>query len=67
MTCGGFGPRLFRSRWAALFWGAGIVWTAYDVAGAAPQRPVTNPATPQDALGDSVDPAALAVLANAAP
>ena len=25
---------LFRSRWAALLWAAGIVWTAYDVASA---------------------------------
>jgi hypothetical protein len=24
--------KIFRSRWAALFWAAGIVWTAYDVA-----------------------------------
>ena len=25
-------PRLFRSRWIALFWAAGICWTAIDVA-----------------------------------
>lgn len=24
---------LFRSRWLALFWSVGIVWTAVDVAG----------------------------------
>ena len=24
---------LFRSRWLALFWSAGIVWTAIDFAG----------------------------------
>jgi hypothetical protein len=24
--------KIFRSRWAALLWAAGIVWTAYDVA-----------------------------------
>lgn len=24
--------RLFRSRWSALLWAAGILWTAYDVA-----------------------------------
>lgn len=61
------GPRLFRSRRTALFWAAGILWTAYDVVGAAPSQPVTpaNAAAPIDALGDQVDPAALAVLANA--
>ncbi len=25
-------PRLFRSRWWALLWAAGICWTAIDVA-----------------------------------
>jgi hypothetical protein len=25
---------LFRSRWLALFWSVGIVWTAVDVSGA---------------------------------
>ena len=24
--------KIFRNRWAALFWAAGVVWTAYDVA-----------------------------------
>jgi hypothetical protein len=27
-----FSGKIFRSRWAALLWAAGIVWTAYDVA-----------------------------------
>lgn len=27
---------VFRSRWHALFWAAGIIWLAYDVAGSAP-------------------------------
>jgi hypothetical protein len=30
------GPRLFRSRWMALFWAAGIVWFAVDIAGSSP-------------------------------
>lgn len=34
--------RLFRSRWAALWWAAGVVWLAYDVASAAPD---TSPPT----------------------
>jgi hypothetical protein len=29
-----FSGKIFRSRWAALLWAAGIVWTAYDVADA---------------------------------
>jgi len=28
---------VFRSRWLALLWAAGIIWFAYDVAGSAPQ------------------------------
>lgn len=27
---------VFRSRWHALFWAAGILWLAYNVAGSAP-------------------------------
>jgi len=60
--------RLFRSRWAALFWSAGILWTAYDVADDAPQpaSPIlaTAPAA-EDATGTPFDAADLAILANA--
>ena len=28
--------RLFRSRWSALLWAAGILYLAYDVAGSQP-------------------------------
>jgi hypothetical protein len=28
--------KLFLSRWSALIWAAGIVWTAADVAGVSP-------------------------------
>jgi len=32
--------KIFRSRWSALIWAAGILWTAYDVAEAsAPPKP----------------------------
>jgi hypothetical protein len=31
---------IFRSRWMALFWAAGIVWMAIDVAG--PPAPADN-------------------------
>jgi hypothetical protein len=29
--------RLFRSRWSALLWAAGILWFAYDMASSQPQ------------------------------
>lgn len=28
---------IFRNRWMALVWAAGIIWFAYDFAGSAPQ------------------------------
>ena len=28
---------IFKSRWMALVWAAGILWVAYDVAGSEPQ------------------------------
>jgi hypothetical protein len=28
---------IFKSRWMALIWAAGIIWVAYDVAGSEPQ------------------------------
>ena len=28
---------IFKSRWMALLWAAGIIWFAYDVAGSEPQ------------------------------
>ena len=65
------GPRLFRSRWSALFWAGGILWTAYNVADATPDR--TQPANGAaastdmvDATGVAVDAKDLAVLANMA-
>lgn len=62
--------RLFRSRWAAAFWAAGIVWTAYDVASGSPPTPkpratATIAPAAVDATGAAVDAADLAVLANA--
>lgn len=64
--------KLFLSRWAALLWAAGIVWTAIDVVGFGPPASQTKasanaPAAPgdSDATGVTVDPDDLAVLANA--
>ncbi len=59
--------RLFRSRWAALFWAAGIVWTAYDVASDSPEpapKPGAKAIVGQDATGAEFDANDLAVLAN---
>jgi len=36
---------IFRSRWMALLWAAGIIWFAYDFAGSAPQDDSNNAAT----------------------
>jgi hypothetical protein len=62
-----FSTKIFRSRWSALFWAAGIIWTAYDVASANAPDPATNNATAADtdATGVAVDNRDLAVLANA--
>lgn len=70
--------RLFRSRWAALFWSAGILWTAYDVAGVAPTTVAEAPSSnstvanhgtakpdAQDATGSAFDMQDLQILANA--
>jgi len=62
-------PRLFRSRWAALWWAAGIVWFAIEVAGVKPAgHAAANAATANattDATGSAVDQHDLAILANA--
>ncbi len=61
--------RLFRSRWSALFWAGGILWTAYDVAMANRPTPVANVAEPapvRDAAGEAVNAADLAIVANLA-
>lgn len=58
--------KLFLSRWSALLWAAGIVWTAIDVAGFALSTPTTNTAVANetDATGMEVNSADLALLAN---
>jgi hypothetical protein len=53
---------IFKSRWMALLWAAGIIWAAYDVAGGAPQASTTNNSTnaadqPTDATGAPITPA----------
>ncbi len=60
--------KLFRNRWSALLWAGGVLWTAYDVAGAAPSpRPAkasADAAAAVDATGAPVDKSDLATLAN---
>jgi hypothetical protein len=51
--------RLFRSRWAALLWAAGICWTAYDVA-----APDPAPTEANSAQSDDADVAALRSAIN---
>lgn len=49
---------IFKSRWMALFWAAGICWFAYDVADMA----AGDKATTTDATGATVSDAAVADL-----
>ena len=60
--------RLFRNRWAALLWAAGILWLAVDVAGYAPARkdPTANASAPADtdATGEVVQNSDLEILAG---
>ncbi len=60
--------KLFRSRWTALIWAGGILWTAIDVAGYAPSRQPDNhtaAAAPTDATGEAVQNSDLVALAAA--
>jgi hypothetical protein len=59
--------KIFRSRWSALFWAGGVLWTAYDVASANTPDPAANKsdAVVTDATGMPVKDGDLAILANA--
>ena len=48
---------IFKSRWMALVWAAGILWLAWDVAGSAPQDSSNNSDQATDATGASITPA----------
>jgi hypothetical protein len=41
---------IFKNRWMALIWAAGVIWFAYDFAGSAPQADAANNVT-TDAAG----------------
>lgn len=49
---------VFKSRWKALLWAAGILWFAWDVASGAPQADdkATNAEQMTDATGAPVTP-----------
>ena len=44
---------IFKNRWMALIWAAGIIWFAYDVAGSQPQSDgnAVNADQPSDSNG----------------
>jgi len=60
--------KLFLSRWAALLWAGGIVWTAADTVGFGPPAAATNQAAANasdtDATGVTVNSDDLQTLAN---
>jgi hypothetical protein len=45
---------VFKSRWMALLWAAGIIWFAYDVAGSEPQGGNSSAENATDATGAPV-------------
>ncbi len=47
---------VFKSRWMALLWAAGIIWFAYDFAGSQPQdeNASANAEQPTDASGAAI-------------
>jgi hypothetical protein len=45
---------VFKSRWMALIWAAGILWLAWDVAGSAPQGNDQNAEAPTDVTGATI-------------
>ncbi|SFK34991.1 hypothetical protein SAMN03159338_3976 [Sphingomonas sp. NFR04] len=56
---------LFRSRWAALLWAAGVLWTAVSVAGVGTSHiPAVPTDNATDVLGQPVDNEDLALLRN---
>ena len=55
---------IFKSRWMALLWAAGIIWFAYDFAGSEPQDGNTS-ANAEDATGAPVTPDDQQKLADA--
>jgi hypothetical protein len=45
---------IFKSRWMALVWAAGIIWFAYDVAGPSADSTSTNAEQATDVTGATI-------------
>ena len=60
--------RIFRSRWAALFWAAGVLWTTVELVGFGDSHAKSgaedNGTVVTDATGSDVSNADLQVLRN---
>jgi hypothetical protein len=49
---------IFKSRWMALIWAAGMIWFAYDIAGGSGEtsNASANAEQPTDATGETITP-----------
>jgi hypothetical protein len=60
--------KIFRSRWSAMFWAAGVIFTAVTTIGFGSAKTDAKPGDPETALTDdsgaTVSNADLAVLKN---
>jgi hypothetical protein len=56
--------RLFRSRWAALFWAAGVIFTALTTIGFGDSESKKVQSTLVDATGADISNSDLAVIEN---
>ncbi|WP_137863714.1 MULTISPECIES: hypothetical protein [unclassified Sphingomonas] len=56
--------RIFRSRWAALLWAAGVIFTAVTFIGFGDKESHQAAAVIEDATGTNISNSDLAVLAN---
>jgi hypothetical protein len=56
--------RIFRSRWTALLWAAGVLWTAVTFIGFGDKESHQAAAALEDATGANVSNSDLAVLEN---
>ncbi len=45
---------IFKNRWMALIWAAGIIWAAYDFVAAEPQDQAANNSAGTDSTGAPV-------------
>lgn len=56
--------RIFRSRWRALLWAGGVIWTAVSFVGFSHSKPGSAESVLTDDSGGAVSNADLAVLRN---